>query len=179
MKLRTSVLFLLMMMVSFTGYSGSVEAEKSMSAAVEPTADEHAAELEAMCTGAADAMTARQAEKSLYDRVGGREGINAVVADTVARHLVNEKISHLMEGVDADHLIKQVTDFLVVGTGGEGEYTGRSMADAHAHMGLSNVEFLAAGNDLGESMKAAGWGENEIQEVLCAFVGLRGEVVTR
>ena len=97
----------------------------------------------------------------------------------MARHLVNEQILHLMEGVDADHLIAQVTDFLVVGTGGEGEYTGRTMAESHAHLELSNVEFLAAGSDLGAAMDAAGWGENEKQELLFAFVGLRDQVVTR
>jgi hemoglobin len=146
---------------------------------VEPTPDEVVAELEAMCGGDQEAMAARQAETSLYERVGGREGIHTVVADTVARHLVNEQILHLMEGVDTDRLIAHVTDFLVVGTGGEGEYTGRNMVDAHAHLALSNLEFLAAGDDLGAAMAAAGWGENEKQELLCAFVGLRDQVVTR
>ena len=42
-----------------------------------------------------------------------------------------------------------------------------------------NADFLAAGGDLGAAMEGAGWGENERQEMLCAFVSLRGEVVTR
>jgi len=70
-------------------------------------------------------------------------------------------------------------DLLVVGTGGEGEYNGRSMPDSHARLEMTNADFLAAGGDLGAAMKNAGWGENEQQELLCAFVGLRGEVVTR
>jgi hemoglobin len=186
MRSKASILFLMVWLLALAGCSAPVEKAEITVAPVEepapepePTPDEVVAELEAMCAGAGDAMAARQAEASLYDRVGGREGIHTVVADTVARHLVNEQILHLMEGVDADHLIEQVTEFLVVATGGEGEYIGRDMVEAHAHLELSNVEFLAAGSDLGASMDAAGWGEDEKQELLCAFVSLRGDVVTR
>jgi hypothetical protein len=45
-------------------------------------------------------------------------------------------------------------------------------------LNLSNADFLAAGSDLGAAMDAAGWGENEKQELLCAFVSLRAQVVT-
>ena len=182
MKSRASFIILMVFMVVLAGCGGSDKVAEETAAAVqevEPTTDEQVAELEAMCAGAAEAMAARQAEASLFDRVGGREGIHAVVADTVARHQVNDTIVHTMEGVDPDHLIAQVTEFLVVATGGEGDYTGRNMVDAHAHMGLTNLEFLSAGGDLGAAMDAAGWGEDEKQELLCAFVGLRGDVVTQ
>jgi hemoglobin len=148
-------------------------------AAAEPTADEKVAGLEQMCAQAAEAIAARQKESSLYDRVGGREAIHAVVAGTVERHLVNAAIKHTLEGVDTDNLIKHVTDFLVVATGGQGKYGGRDMHSAHAHLSLTNTDFLAAGGDLGAAMATAGWGESEAQEMLCAFVSLRGEVVTQ
>jgi len=148
-------------------------------AVVEATPDEKVAELEQMCAEAGPAMEARQAEKTLFERVGGREGIEALIVDVVARHQVNEPIKHLMEGVDADHLVMMVTDFLAAGTGGDVEYHGRTMVDMHKDMGLTNADFLAAGSDIGAAMDAAGWGEDEKQEMMCAFVGLRGEVVTR
>jgi len=148
-------------------------------AGAEPTADEKVAGMEQMCTGAAEAIATRQAESSLYDRAGGRENIHTVVVDTVKRHLANDAIKHTLVGVDTDNLVKQVTDFLVVATGGEGVYKGRDMRAAHAHLSLTNADFLAAGGDLGAAMEGAGWGENERQELLCAFVSLRGEVVTR
>lgn len=183
MKKLGMTCFLLILLIALAGCGGTAEetaapAEEPVQEA-EPTPDEIVAEHEAACAEAAEAMAARQAETSLYDRIGGREAIQAVVTDVVARHAVNDTIKHTLEGVDTDHLIGQVTDFLVVATGGEGEYTGRDMASAHAHLGLSNAEFLAAGADVDAAMEAAGWGENERQEVLCAFVGLRGEVVTR
>lgn len=144
-----------------------------------PSPDEQVAALDAMCAQAQSAITARQAENSLFNRVGGRDGIHKAVAETVRLHQINEPIKHLMEGVDPDHLTEQVTDFLVLATGGQGEYSGRNMIDAHAHMNITNGQFLAAGSDLGKGMDFAGWGENEKQELLCAFVGLRPQVVTK
>ncbi|GAB4221996.1 MAG: hypothetical protein Kow0062_17410 [Acidobacteriota bacterium] len=152
-------------------------AEKAPEPAATP--DETVAALERQCAQAAPEMAARQAERSLFERVGGREGLHVVVADTVARHARNEQIKHLLDGVDSDNLIELVTDFLVLGTGGEGEYTGRDMQSAHAHLALDNADFLAAGSDLDAAMQAAGWADAERQELLCAFVSLRGEVVTR
>lgn len=143
-----------------------------------PTADEQVAGLEAMCAEAQTAIAARQATSSLYERVGGRESLHTMVAETVRLHQINDPIKRVMEGVDPDHLTKQVTDFLVIATGGEGEYDGRDMVAAHAHLNLSNADFLAAGGDLGQGMTFAGWGDDEQQELLCAFVGLRPHVVT-
>ena len=174
---------LLVVLVAVAGCGGATEkAEAPATQAVvkaQPTPDEQVAGLEQMCAEAGPAMAARQAEATLFDRVGGRDGLQVVVADTVRRHLVNEQIKHLLDGVDADRLTMLVTDFLVVGTGGEGEYHGRDMVQAHAHLNLSNADFLAAGGDLGASMDAAGWGDGEKQELLCAFVALRGQVVTQ
>lgn len=181
---KYSLVGILALLVIVAGCAGGGEeptnetaSRESTPEVTEPTPDEKVVELEQMCAGVAEAISARQAESSLYDRVGGREGLHTVVADTVQRHQVNEQIKHLLDEVDTDHLISQVTDFLVVATGGEGEYTGRDMHEAHAHMALTNADFLAAGSDLGAAMESAGWGENEQQELLCAFVSLRGEVV--
>ncbi|RLE25134.1 MAG: hypothetical protein DRJ65_08505, partial [Acidobacteria bacterium] len=104
-----------------------------------PTPDQQVAGLEAMCAEAQSAMAARQAEDSLFNRVGGRDSIHKAVAETVRLHQINEPINHLMEGVDPEHLTEQVTDFLVLATGGQGEYDGRNMVDAHAHMNMTNA----------------------------------------
>lgn len=155
------------------------DASTAAPAAAEPTADEKVAELEAMCAAAAEAMAARQAATPLYERLNGREGIHAVFTDVVRRHQENEQIKHMMEGVDTAHLIEQVSDFLSSATGGSEEYHGRDMVSAHANLAISNADFLAAGGDIKDAMMAAGVGEDEQQEVVCAFVSLRSQVVTR
>ncbi len=142
-----------------------------------PTVVEQILALEAMCAADAEAAAERSAEKSLYERLGGEEGIHAFIAETVRLHNENETIKHLMKGVDSEHLVKMVTQFIVDVTGGTAEYTGSSMVDAHAHMELTNEHFLAAGGDIMQAMKTNGAEETEIHEFICIFVSLRAEVV--
>jgi hemoglobin len=141
--------------------------------AVEPTV----AKMQADCAAAADAIAERQAESSLYDRLGGREAILAVVTDVVRRHRENPTIVHLMDGVDDATLIARVTDFLSQAAGGDVAYDGMDMVTTHEHMGLTDAHFLAAGGDVQAAMEAAGVGEGEIQEMMCLFVSLHGDVV--
>jgi hemoglobin len=159
--------------------TGAVSARGKGEVPAALTPDQKVAQLESMCTGAADAMKERQAQSSLYDRLGGRESILVVVQDVVQRHLQNEAIVRVMEGVDTDRLVVQVTDFLSAATGGDVVYKGADMVSTHAHLGLTNADFLAAGGDVEAALVAAGVGPAEIQEVMCAFVSLRGEVVTK
>ena len=145
--------------------------------AAQPTIDETIASLESGCAAAADAMAARQAERKLAERLGGRDAIHAVVTDVVRRHRANAAIAHLFDGVDDAHLIDQVTDFLASAAGADVAYGGRDMVTAHEHLAITNQHFLAAGGDVQAALQAAGVGEGEIQEVMCMFASLRDQVV--
>lgn len=130
------------------------------------------------CAASAEARAQRHAQAPLYERLGKRPGIEAVVRETVRLHGENETIVHLMEGVNRDHLVQQVTDFLASGTGGDVAYHGRDMTQAHAHLDINDAEFLAAGGDVAQAMRANGHGDEEIEEVTCMFVSLHEQVVT-
>jgi hemoglobin len=111
------------------------------------------------------------------DRVSAPYAIQTVITDVIRLHRENPTIMHLMEGVDDEHLIVQVTDFISLGAGGDVEYHGKDMVTAHENLGLTDELFLSAGGDLQAAMEAAGVGENEIQEVMCMFGSLHGDVV--
>ena len=176
----TSLSFLLLLAV---GCGGGTQPQQDSTAVTEPaeptepTAGEQVAAMEAECIATAEAMAARQVEATLYDRLGGRDAIHAVVADVVRRHHQNGTIAHLLDGVDEAHLIEQVTDFIAESSGGDVSYEGRDMVSAHEHLRLTNEHFLAAGADVQAALEAAGVGPGEIQEVMCMFVSLRPEVV--
>ena len=157
--------------------AAATEAVETMAEAI--PLDPAVAQMQADCAAAADAMAARQAESSLYDRLGGRDAIFAVTTDVVRRHRENPTIVHLMEGVDDERLIAQVTDFLSQGSGGDVEYHGMNMVDAHARFEMTDEYFLSAGGDVQAAMQAAGVGEEEIQEMMCMFASLRDEVVNK
>lgn len=146
-------------------------------AAEAPSVEEQILGLEAMCAANADAMAQRQAEESLYDRLGGEEKIREIVVEIIRLHDEDESFDRFMGDVDQQKLTDSVTQFLVVGTGGPGEYEGHNMVDAHAHLDLTNADFLAAGGDIMEAMTTKGCGEEEIQEVICTMASMRSMVV--
>jgi len=159
-----------------TGFVGSATAGEDEGEKA-PTTREQVLGLDAMCAENAEAMAARQTEKSLYERLGGEEKIHEIVVEIVRLHGINPVIKHTLEGVDEARLIHGVTQFLVAGSGGPAEYKGRNMVDAHSHLELTNAEFLAAGGDVMQGMKNKECGEAEIQEVVCVLVSLRDQVV--
>ena len=142
-----------------------------------PTVAEQIAGLEAMCMANSDARGERQEQEPLFERLGGNEKIAKLWYTVAARHRVNEPIKQFMEGVDDDMLVEHLVEFVSAGTGGGAEYTGQSMPDAHRHMNLTDAHFLAAGGDVIAAMQELKYGQNEIDEVVCILVSLKGQVV--
>ena len=142
-----------------------------------PTPDEQVAALEAQCQSSAEARTKRHAEKTLFQRLGGEAKIHALTQEVVRLHLQNPTIKHLFAHGDNDELAKRVAQFMISGTGGPKVYEGPTLAKSHADMKLTNADFMSAGGDIIQAMKNLGYGENEINDVVCTLVGLRDQVV--
>jgi len=177
--MKTTLTLLAVVLIALVGYAAAPHAgdASETSTGAEPTADEQVAALEEMCTASAEARTARQEEKSLYERLGGEEKIHEMVAEIVRLHQENEDLDYIMEGVDIDKLVDGVTVFFAAGTGGDAKYDGPSLTDSHEHMKLTNALFLSAGGDVVQGMKNTGMGEDEINEMMCIFMSLRSQVV--
>jgi hemoglobin len=103
-------------------------------------------------TATQDELTVVQ-EKTIYEKLGGAEGISGAVDQIVARHLENEDIKHyflpLTENPEYFEQFKQhVKDFLGAGTGGGTEYKGRDMKSSHEGLNISEAEFLSTIDDI-------------------------------
>lgn len=142
-----------------------------------PTADEQMAGLVKSCEASADARATRHEAKALYERLGGYDKILAITTEIVRLHGENEAIKRTLYGVDEEMLAKHVADFMAAGTGGTAEYTGRSLPDSHRHLELTNADFLSAGGDVMKAMTNLGYGQEEIDEVVCILVSLKDQVV--
>lgn len=116
-------------------------------------------------------------QTSLYERLGEMDGINSIVADTVALHLDNEKIAHYFDGVDLDALKTHVAAFFAAGTGGPSNYTGRDMTTAHAGMNMSNADFDSAVADVIMAVESNGVDEQSTAEVVAILESLRPAVM--
>jgi len=146
---------------------------------VQPSDAEQVAGVQKMCTDASSAIQKRQAEKPLFDRLGGEQRIETLARKIIEAHQKNAKISPMFANIDKAKVIQHVTEFLVVGTGGKGSYTGKDMVTVHRTLNISNGDFLAAGGDVQGVMKEMEYSENEIQEIVCALTSFVPVVVTQ
>lgn len=120
--------------------------------------------------------------KSLFIRLGGTAGINALVEDIVALHMENPTIRArfrpILETPDRLAVIKgHLCTFLEMGSGGAAQYKGRSMRDAHRGMNVSDTEYVAAVDDILAVLKKHGIDEQTQKDVLAIAWSLKGEIV--
>jgi hemoglobin len=74
------------------------------------------------------------AAETLYDRLGGQEGIQAVVDDFYDRLLADDDLGPLFEDADMESLRRTQTDFLCEAAGGPETYDGPPVREAHLHV---------------------------------------------
>ncbi|HSD88116.1 MAG TPA: group 1 truncated hemoglobin [Kofleriaceae bacterium] len=135
------------------------------------------ADLKKMFAESAAARAQRQKAKPLYERLGGRDAIRAVVTDIVELHFTEPLTAPLCKGVDKQGLVNHVVDWLCQAAGGPATYKGRDMVNAHAHLHMTDVHFMAAGEQIVRCLKKYSVPEPEIQEVMCAIIAHHDDVI--
>jgi hemoglobin len=114
---------------------------------------------------------------TLYQRLGGKEGIDAVVATFVANVGRDPRIQLRFLFTDLDSLKSHLSAQICEATGGPCKYTGKPMKSGHAGMRISNAEFDAMAEDLAAALKTHGVGPVEQQQLLGAIGSMRADIV--
>ncbi len=117
------------------------------------------------------------AEKSLYDRLGGKDAITAVVDKFVGIVVADDRINGFFKNADAANLKKQLVDQICSATGGPCKYEGKDMKTAHAGMGVKEADFNALVEDLVKALDEFKVPEKEKGELLTALGGMKGDIV--
>src|SRR5687768_10359413 len=118
------------------------------------------------------------AAKSLYDRLGGKNAITAVVDDFVNRVAADERINQRFFNTDIVKLKTLLVEFVAQATGGPIEYTGVDMETSHAGMELVDDEFTALVEDLIASLDKFKVPKKEKDELIGALGPLKPAIVT-
>src|SRR5206468_34940 len=116
-------------------------------------------------------------EVSLYQRLGKRPAIEAVIGELIANVGADERINFRFATADLGALKVKLADQICEASGGPCKYSGRAMAAAHAGMGISGPEFDALVEDLIRALDKLGVGEREKAELLGALGGLKPQIV--
>ena len=119
------------------------------------------------------------AEKSLYDRLGGKPAITAVVDDFVGRVATDNRINGKFANANIPRLKAMLVDQICQASGGPCTYTGRDMKTAHAGMGISNAEFDALVGDLVATLNKFKVPEREKNELLGALGPMKSDIVEK
>jgi len=125
--------------------------------------------------GCATMMT----EKSLYERLGGKPAIQAVVDDFVGNVAADTRINRSFASANIARLKAQLVDQICEATGGPCKYTGQNMKDAHRGMGITSAAFDALVEDLVKTLNKFKVPEKEKGELLGALGPMKKDIVER
>ena len=119
------------------------------------------------------------ADRSLYDRLGGKPAITAVVEDFVGRVAADSRINGKFANADIPRLKMLLVEQICQASGGPCTYTGRSMKATHAGMGVSSADFDALVGDLVATLNIFKVPEREKNELLGALGPMKKDIVEK
>lgn len=117
-------------------------------------------------------------ELSLFERLGGSEGIAAIVDGAVEAHLNNPVIkarfSPYLKQPERLAVIRQHTiEFFSAGGGGPVEYTGGDMTTTHVGMNINAIEYMAVVDDIMGVIDKRGVDDESKKDVLSILWSLK------
>ena len=136
---------------------------------------------ETVSDGGTDAAEAEPPEpKSLFERLGGKDGIGKVV-DTFINNIVHndvikKRFAKLPKG-RVEKFKAHMIALICKESGGDCEYTGKSMKDAHKGMKINEAEWNATVSVLKSALDDNKVGENEQNDLIAAIAPMKDDIV--
>ena len=127
----------------------------------------------------AGAANADLFKKSLYERLGGKEAIVAVIDDFVTNVGQDTRINKYFEGSDIKRLKSQLVDQVCEAAGGPCKYKGQNMKNAHQGMGIKSSEFDALVEDLKKTLDKFKVPTNEQNDLLAVLGPMKKDIVEK
>jgi hemoglobin len=131
------------------------------------------------CNTMEQASKSTMSDKSLYERLGGKPAITAVVEDFVGRVAADDRINGKFANTDIPRLKMLLVEQICQASGGPCSYTGRSMKATHAGMGVTKADFDALVGDLVATLNKFKVPEREKNELLGALAPMKKDIVEK
>lgn len=119
---------------------------------------------------------------SLYERLGGEEGLIAIVDDVVEAHMNNPAVSaRFLPYKERPEYLAQIkkhtVDFFGAGSGGPQVYKGRDMTTAHRGMNINATEYMHVIDDAMAVLDKHNKDEQTKKDVLSIFYSLKDQMI--
>ena len=118
--------------------------------------------------------------KSLYERLGNKEGITKVVDSFIKNLTTNDVVKKRFAKLSKEKVEKfrnNLIDQICKESGGDCEYTGKSMKDAHKGMKITEAEWNATVSALKAALDENKVGENEQNDLIAAIAPMKDDIV--
>jgi hemoglobin len=119
------------------------------------------------------------ADKTLYERLGGKVALQAVVGELWNNVAADARINGRFKHTKPEAFGGQLVEFLCQASGGPCKYQGKDMKSAHTGMKLTDAEFSALAEDTTKALDKFKVPAREQSEVIGLLASLKGDVVGR
>ena len=130
----------------------------------------------AACAGG-NANTKPASNKTLYDRLGGKPAIVAVVDLFVDKVGKDERINARFANTDIPHFKGMLVEQICEASGGPCKYTGKDMKTSHAGMKITSDEFTALVEDLKFALDQAKAPADAETDLINALAPMKPDIV--
>ena len=118
-------------------------------------------------------------EDSLYQKLGGKAAIDAVVDAFYVKVLADKRVKDFFADVSMDKQRRKQKEFLSFAFGGPLPWTGKDMRKAHEGMGLTEEHFNAIAENLVGTLKDFKVKQELIDQVVAIAVSTKDDVLGR
>ncbi len=119
---------------------------------------------------------------TLYERLGGEAAMQAAVETFYRRMLLDDRVSRFFDTVDMDGQIAKQKAFLTMAFGGPAHYSGKELADGHAHLiekGLDDTHVDVVLEHLAGTLEELGVDADTVSETIAIAESTRDSVLGR
>lgn len=116
---------------------------------------------------------------SLYQRLGGKDALIAVVNELWTVVAADTRINARFAHTKPEAFGAQLVDFLCQASGGPCKYLGKDMKTAHTGMQLNGADFNALAEDTVKALDKFKVPSDEKNEVMNLLGSLKGDIIDR
>jgi hemoglobin len=126
----------------------------------------------------AASQKAPAASRSLFERLGGQEGIEAVVDALLVNIGADNRIKQYFNNLDQVRFKTNNVAFLCEKTGGPCTYTGGEIKRVHKSLQVSSEDFNAMMETIGKTLDQKSVAEADKKELMDLLASYKGEIVS-
>ncbi|HEX8956762.1 MAG TPA: group 1 truncated hemoglobin [Burkholderiaceae bacterium] len=118
-------------------------------------------------------------DDSVYQALGGRQGLKSIVEDFLNLVLADDRIKKQFADADMEHLAMRLNEQLCELSGGPCHYGGKDMTSIHADLRITNAQFNALAEDLQSAMEKHHVPAREQNKLLAKLAPMQRSIVTK